>query len=52
MIDNSASNKCRRIVQWKASAEEFPLVMEKSSPRWCSQMDAIIDIVQAEAAQR
>lgn len=30
----------------KASAEEFPLVMEKSSPRWCSQMDAFIDIVQ------
>ena len=44
-------SKCRRIVWWKASAEEFPLVMEKNSPRWCPKMDAFIDIVQAEKPQ-
>ncbi|CAL1137252.1 unnamed protein product [Cladocopium goreaui] len=30
----------------KASVEDFPLMKQQQSPRWCSKLDAFVDIVQ------
>ena len=31
----------------EASVEDFPLMMQQQSPRWCSSLEAFVDIVQA-----
>jgi len=31
----------------EASVEDFPLMMQQQSPRWCEKLAAYIDIVQA-----
>eukprot|EP00435_Cladocopium_sp_Y103_P075749 s164_g64.t1 len=32
----------------KASVEDFPLMKQQQSPRWCSKLDAFVDIVQVK----